>query len=191
MLMMVDVDSTLYDADPVFAQTAKQEGIPWLSRAPFYFKPEDIGVDRVALTNMFRKAHSREMVMKQVPYTGAVIALQGLAEDGWSIWYVSSRHPQAQSAMEDWLREQGFPDYQNAVAIKDKRPWLDGYRPEVVVDDRVQTMIYSRYEIEAEVFSIRHLHNTNLVNEVPGIHIMDTWDEIGQGVRNYARELIA
>lgn len=183
-LMMVDVDSTLYDADPLFASLAREQGLPWVARSNYWFQPQDIGVDRQALSNMFRKAHSREVVLDQVPYIGSVRALHDLDSDGWDIHYVSARHPQTQTALADWIASQGFPQPENVLCVMDKKPWIKEQSPLVVVDDRVQTILYARYEANAQVFAIRHSHNTNLTNEVAGIHIHDTWTEIRDGIRH-------
>lgn len=184
-LMLVDVDDTLYHASSLFSFLAKENGIPWFSQAPFWFRPQDVGIERKALTNMFRKAHCRETVMQQVPFYGAVSTLLNLKAEGWTIWYVSSRHPQAQSVLRDWIQACGFPDYENTVAIMDKITWIDEYQPEVVVDDRVRTMIHARFSLGSEVFAIRQPHNTNLIGEIEGIHICENWTEIGQEIYRY------
>jgi hypothetical protein len=65
------------------------------------------------------------------------------------------------------------------VATMDKKSWLAEKRPSIVIDDRVQTIIYSRYEIGSTVLSLIHNHNRNLCNEIDGVYMCQDWFEIG------------
>lgn len=183
MLIQVDVDSTLYDADKLFASIAEEAGIKWIKKSPNWFGPEDIGCTLQDLKNIFRKAHSREYVMQQKPYKGAAEVLGQIAET-WpvEIAYVSDRNEQQASPLKEWLEANDFlhnPD-QRVVVSKDKRQWMLEHRPSVVIDDRVRTMLFSKYELGAQVVSLRHNHNVNLKNEIDGIHIVNDWAEIGE-----------
>ncbi len=183
MLVMVDVDSTLYDADRLFNQLFTEAGFKWIKNSPSWFGPEAIGCTRQDMKNLFRKAHSREQVMAQKPYRNAAEVLEGLvlAYPQVEIAYVSDRHPQAQAALKEWLEENGFllNEDQHVAATTDKREWMEEARPSIVIDDRVRTMMFAHYKLGAQVASLEHAHNVNLKGEFPGVYICKNWDEIG------------
>ena len=184
-IMMVDVDSTLYDADALFSKVAMAEGHDWYPKKSYqWFRADGLGVPQETLTNLFRKCHSKEWVEVQKPYKGSVEVLNGFMdkyEDLVVPWYVSSRHPMARGPLAEWIVEKGFPliDDDHVIATMNKKEWLLENKPAIVIDDRVQTILFSRYEIGAHVLSLVHNHNTNLVNEVDGVWMCEDWFEIG------------
>lgn len=187
MLAMVDVDSTLYDADALFTRLATEAGFGWVSASYTWFQPQDIGVPRETFTKMFRKAHSRDEALSQKPYPDAQLTL-GWAQTEYplDIFYVSNRSKQSLGALREWIAQEGFPQPENVIAHSDKREWLREMKPDIVIDDRVQTILMARYEIGAEVLSIKHNHNLNLCGEAPGIYICDDWN----GIRTTLGELV-
>ena len=193
MLIQVDVDSTLYDADKLFEELAEAVGIKWPKRSLSWSQPDGIKkhdgtlCSRDDLVRVFRKAHSREYVMQQKPYPNAASVLQGIAQDydGVEIAYVSDRHESQGAALREWLETNGFlsdPD-QHVVVSKDKRQWMREKRPDILIDDRVRTMIMARYELGSYVVSLQHNHNVNLLGEVEGIEIVRDWKEIDRVLR--------
>lgn len=68
------------------------------------------------------------------------------------------------------------------MTTKDKRDWMRVERPDIVVDDRVRTLLTARYEIGSDCFAIKHNHNLNLRGEAEGIRICKNWLEIGEGI---------
>jgi hypothetical protein len=194
MLIQVDVDSTLYDADKLFDEVAREAGICWPRRSSSWSQPNGILKDdgtecsRDDLVRVFRKAHSPEWVNKQKPYPHAVKVLTGLVTDfdDIEIAYVSDRHSSQQTALRNWLDEKGFlssPD-QHVVATKDKRQWMREKRPSVVIDDRVRTILMARYELGSYVVSLRHNHNINLLGEADHIYIENDWKAIDKTLRD-------
>lgn len=187
MLIQVDIDSTLYDSDKLFNQVAKEFDIDWPRRYHKWFGPEDIGTDLATLKGVFRRAHSREYVLKNKPYPDSASVLRGIVEDFDSIEiaYVSDRNEQQGEALRDWLDQEGFlfDKDQHVAATKDKRHWMREARPEVVIDDRVRTMLMARYELGSYVVSLEHGHNMNLVNEAEGIYIVPDWKAIDKVLR--------
>ena len=185
--MMVDVDSTLYDADNLFHKVAIDQGHEWYPRKSYeWFRADHIGVSQQVMTNLFRSAHSSEYVNETLkPYKGAVKILNQFQEDFsniFKIYYVSSRHPQMQGTLRNWLEMKNFPledGEEFVVATMDKKSWLNENKPAIVIDDRVQTIIYSRFEIGSTVLSLIHNHNRNLNNEVDGVFMCQDWFEIG------------
>lgn len=187
MLIQVDVDNTLYDSDTAFARAAEEYGLKWPKKYDHWFGPEFIGTDLPTLLNVFRRGHSREFVMDNKPYPNAVKVIEGIVRDypAVEIAYVSDRHPQAQSALKDWLSEQGFLHGEDAhvQAGRDKRDWMRERRPEVVIDDRVRTMLMARFELNSQVVSLQHEYNINLLGEEKGIHIVKDWKAIDTVLR--------
>lgn len=193
MLIQVDVDSTLYDADKLFGDLAAEAGIKWPRRdkgwkaAEEILKTDGTYCTREDLVKVFRKAHSREIVSQQKPYPNAVKVIQGLVRDypEVEVAYVSDRNEQQTGALRDWLEAQGFlVDSDTFVAAtKDKRHWMREKRPEIVIDDRVRTMLMARYELGSYVVSLEHNHNVNLKGEVEHIYIVPTWKEIDTVLR--------
>lgn len=208
MLIQVDVDSTLYDADKLFGDLAEEAGIKW-PRRDNGWKPahelqkEDGSVCTVQdLKKVFRKAHSREYVLQNKPYPHSAKVIQGIVQDypEIEIAYVSDRNEQQTGALRDWLDDNGFlvhnenwNEYRNTTrdsthdtyvaATKDKRHWMREKRPEIVIDDRVRTMLMARYELGSYVVSLQHNHNVNLKGEVEHIYIVKDWRAIDQTLR--------
>jgi hypothetical protein len=185
-IMMVDVDSTLYDADALFNKVAIDLGHDWYPKKSYeWFRADHIGVSQQVMTNLFRKAHSSEYVNAQLkPYKGSVKILKAFHEnfsDIFKIYYVSSRHPQMEGTLMEWLVMKDFPleDEDFVVATMDKKTWLTEKRPAIVIDDRVQTIIFSRFNLGATVLSLIHNHNRNLCNEVDDVWMCQDWFEIG------------
>jgi hypothetical protein len=190
MLIQIDIDSTLYDSGSLFdsiAQEFKIKNWPKDTRTYKWFNPYDIGVDLKDLNSVFRRAHSREHVIQNIPYTDAVEVLRGIAHDfeDVELAYISDRNEQQGTALRDWLEQEGFLSDENEhVAVtKDKRHWMRENRPEIVIDDRVRTMLMARYELGAQVISLEHTHNSNLIGEADGIYIVPTWLDIDDVLR--------
>lgn len=187
MIVQVDVDSTLYDSSALFAEVARAhyevdlpvESNNWHG----YFDY----ASAETLVKIFRKSHSKEYVAQQEPYSGSVEVLESLADRGHDIFYVSDRHPQAVSALREWLDTHGFlqNNHERVIVGKDKRQWMRDVRPDIVIDDRVRTMMMARFELGATVFSVAQPWNTNLYKEVDGIYICKDWAEIGSEIERY------
>lgn len=188
MLIQVDVDSTLYDADKLFAQLAAEQGIKWVRNAKHWLPAEVIPKEdgtfctRDDLVKVFRRAHSREFVSQQKPYPKAAQVLGRIADiPEVEIAYVSDRNEQQTGALKSWLEDNGFlfGDDTFVAATKDKRHWMRERKPEIVIDDRVRTMMMARYELGSYVVSLEHSHNTNLRGEVEHIYLAKRWSSAG------------
>lgn len=185
MLIQVDVDSTLYDANKLFYEVARSEfGIDWPKKYYYWFGPKDIGTDLRTLKHVFKRCHSKEYVLQQKPYPGAVQTLNDIAEmyDDVEIAYVSDRNEQQQAALRAWLEQEGFLSSgdEYVAATKDKREWMRANHPDIVIDDRVRTMLMARFELGSYVTSLSHPHNINLRGEVNGIYLVDDWQQMSK-----------
>jgi len=189
MLIQVDVDSTLYDANALFYKVAHEEfGIDWPESYSYWFGPEDIGTDLETLLAVFKRSHEPEYALKNTPYPGAVDVLEEVAEvyNDIEIAYVSDRNELLTDALRDWLGNEGFLSSGDefVAATKDKREWMRENRPEIVIDDRIRTMMMARFELDSEVLSLEHPHNINLKGEVEGIYLAPDWIELGDILMN-------
>lgn len=183
MLIQVDVDSTLYDADKLFYKVAHEEfGVEWPRRFPGWASPEDIGTDLKTLKNVFRRCHSKDYVLQQKPYKGAVETLTQIVQDydDVEIAFVSDRNEAQTAALQAWLDQEGFltSGDEYVAATKDKREWMRENRPQIVIDDRVRTILMARFELDSYVTSLTHAHNVNLRNEVNGVWMVKDWPEM-------------
>jgi hypothetical protein len=189
MLIQVDVDSTLYPFDELCNRVTKEQfGLDWPVSYSHWFGPDEIGTDLDTMKKIFRVCHSREYVLQNTPYPDAVDVLKGIADDfsEVEIAYVSDRNEQQGKALREWLDQEGFlmnPD-QHVAATKDKRHWMREKRPEIVIDDRVRTMLMARYELGSYVVSLEHAHNINLKGEAPHIYIEKDWKSIDKVLRD-------
>lgn len=187
MLIQVDVDSTLYDSSALFSYVAKKH-------YDFELPPNQLNwhgyynyAPASELVKVFRKAHSKEYVARQIPYEGAADVLEEIQSRGHDIFYVSDRHPQAVVALKEWLDTHNFlhGGHSNVIVGKDKRQWMRDHKPDIVIDDRVRTMMLARFELGSTVFSIAHPWNANLRNEVDGIYICENWSQLGSEIDKY------
>ena len=195
-MIQVDVDSTLYDADQLFGDLAEEAGIKWPRRdygwksAGQIFKEDGTTCNRADLVTVFRKAHSSEYVSKNEPYPDSVEVLTKIVEDfpEVELAYVSDRNSQQSKALRDWLEERGFitSDDTYVAATKDKRHWMREKRPEIVIDDRIRTLLMARYELGAYCIGLEHNHNINLKGEADHIYIEPSW----KGIDNVLREIV-
>lgn len=192
MIVAVDVDSTLYDSAKLFADVAKEHfGIDLPRRATNwhdYYECAPVAT----LSKVFRKAHSHEFVAKNEPYHDAVEVCNMIADKGHEVVFVSDRHPQAEGALREWLKTFDFPwrdtaswnNLPSLVVGKDKRGWISKTRPDIMVDDRVRTMIFAK-EHGSVVLSIVQPWNVNLKGEIEGIHICDNWQTLGKKIEEF------
>lgn len=185
MKIMLDVDGILYDAKPLFYREARALGIDWPVAPKFWGSRKQMGVDSKTWGKLFSRVHCEECVSALDPYPFAVSVLQTLVNDYPFLepWYVSNRNPEFHGVLQDWLEANEFPYAHNVYVSHNKLVWIDDQRPEIVVDDRVRTMIAARFEYGARVFSIIHPWNINLVNnEIEGIVLKNDWDELGEEI---------
>jgi hypothetical protein len=185
MLIAVDVDSTLYDADPLFSRIAKEKGIDYPDRAHQWHTYEAIKMfdgsmcDRDLLQEVFMEAHDYKNIRNQTPYDNAAKTLKSICKtyDKIDLAFVSDRHELSRDFLVEWLENNNFIFQEDikVITTKDKRHWLRVQKPEIVIDDRVRTILMARYELNASVFAYRHNHNANLQNEADGIYICEDW----------------
>lgn len=189
MLVQVDIDNTLYDSDKAFAKAATEFNVIWPKNYYKWMSPEDLGTDLKTLLNVFRSAHSKKYFMDNKPYEHAAEVLDYIAQNyNVEIAYVSDRNEQQGTTLREWLEQEGFlhDKNQHVIATKDKRKWMRKELPNIVIEDRIRTILMARYELDSHVVSLEHNYNQNLLNEVEGIYICKDWLEI----KNILEELL-
>lgn len=179
MLIQVDIDNTLYDSDIAFCEAAKEFGVDWPLDYEYWFGPEYVGTDLETLLEIFKLAHSEKYVKQNRPYIDSVETLRGIVEDydDVEIAYISDRNEKLGEVLKDWLTREGFlfNGHEHVAATKDKREWMRENKPDVVIDDRVRTILMARYEIDAKVIALEYSYNVNLTDEAEGIYIVPDW----------------
>lgn len=191
MKIMLDVDSILYDAGPIFVREAKVFGVNWPARHNFWVNRQQLGIDSQTMSMIFDRVHCAECVMPLAPYEGSVEGLQRLTNEFSFLepWYVSNRNPTYQQVLEDWLEFNEFPYAKNVYTSYNKLLWIEENEPEIVVDDRVRTLVTSCLLYGARGFSIAHPHNENLKNdEIKGITICENWEELTAQIYDFILE---
>lgn len=181
MLIQVDIDNTLYDSDKAFAKAAKEFDVVWPKKYYKWMSTEDLGTDLKTLLNVFRSAHSKKYFMDNKPYENAAEVLDYIAQNyDVEIAYVSDRNEQQGTTLREWLEQEGFlhDKNQHVVATKDKREWMRKELPNIVIEDRIRTILMARYELDSHVVALEHSYNQNLLNEAEGIYICSDWLEI-------------
>jgi hypothetical protein len=193
MLVAIDVDSTLYDSATLFATVAKEYHDVKLPTDPNYWGSYDNYAGLDTLLKVFRKSHSHEYVALQEPYTDAPEVCQMVQDKGHDVYFISDRHPQAASALKSWIVNEGFinPDpngfhpQDHIIVGKDKREWMRENQPDIVIDDRVRTLLFARFELNAVGIAYEQPWNINLTKEVDGVHILKDWQSIGRKLEEY------
>lgn len=187
MLIQVDVDNTLYDSNVCFKKAAEFYGVNWPLEYDHWFGPDYVDTDLKTLLNVFRRGHSKEFVVENRPYPNSAAVLGGLVDsfEDVEIAYVSDRNEAQSKALSTWLDAHGFlySADQHVVVSKDKRDWMRRMQPDIVIDDRVRTMIMARTELDAQVVSLEFPYNINLKGEIEGIHIVRDWMAVDDVLR--------
>lgn len=136
--VLVDIDSTLYDADPVY--------LHWLERL-FGVRLEkqallDYNFYRGHVTDeqfgeVIRRLHADAQILANAPYPGAVETLQDWAREGIAIHIVSDRRPATGPATRAWLAQHAIPS--DAIVLEhriDKLSYCQAHGIGTVVDDK-------------------------------------------------------
>lgn len=196
----IDVDSTLYDfespAREGFLKLAEETKDKTLRRGAYvawdeWRSPADAcGIDN--WMKVISICHSPEVILRQIPFPGAVETLQALADEGYGLTYVSTRNPAAADATHQWLHESGFPlgeEIQVHCQMDDKRPFIA--ECQYLIDDRPKTLLDFIYDSnwdqtqgERIGLSLMYPYNRALT-DIPNIFLAPTWAGIASWlVRN-------
>ena len=184
---IIDIDSTLYDADLAWCEIFRD-------RFDFDMTPEDVETwdksndCRIALVGpeMFETLvdedlHSELAIGEREPYDGAQEALASWHEAGHRIVIMSRRSPRSKPATETWLRRNRIPFDElctdpskiDLVAI------AKASAPAVLIDDRATTLIAASTAGIA-VATIEHPYNRFAIG--PDVVSATDWPSIAATV---------
>lgn len=206
----VDIDSTLYDFDSIareiLAHMTREQ--PELSKALYaswdqWRTPADlVGLDN--WMECIRRTHDSEMILKQVPFPGAVETCQALMKEGHQLLYISNRATETEEATGDWLVNNGFFDAPEKIRVPaalvvttgDKAPYMT--ECQYLIDDRLKTCVQFVYDFDwlndrvyahdpmGEINYVRpastrrkafvksYPYNHN-ATDIPGLYLAPTW----------------
>ncbi len=197
----VDIDSTLYDFDTIAREACLklwQETGDDKYREGMYFPndhwraPADVlGVER--WLRAIALCHDDEMILKQVPFAGAVETCQALIEAGHQLIFISNRKTETEEATFCWLRDCGFlrawPSRKEedkparlVVTEGDKKPFIKDCQ--YLIDDRLKTCVEFVYDYDwqykerglnrRKAFLLQYNYNQN-ATDIPGLYVAPTW----------------
>lgn len=183
-IVVVDVDNTVHESDITMNRLSME-----LFNSPFrwckqnaWYDGSDPHMPMDNMLKMFGRLHDRDMIFLTAPYVGAPEGLRAIEDAGYEIHYYTDRKGESHDDTYDWLEKYGFPSIENLKCCADKRGEIAkiGDRLCSIIDDRVRTLLYVKYELGCEkVFSLRQPYNQNL-SDAPGIFLKDTWSELAE-----------
>lgn len=181
-IVVVDIDSSLYCFLSAFRREAAEKGakVPH----PVYIKEwngiEPYFVDFDDFAHCVQRSYSIENADRNIPYKGAVAAINRLVDLGYEVRYYTDRPKSSEEATRHWLEMYEFPCVDNLYVCVDKRDDLYRLKDRIatIIDDRPRTLVWARYELGlSDVFSLKHSYNRNLT-DIPGVHIANDWNSL-------------
>lgn len=174
--ILVDIDSTLYDSDPLFIKYLEQRHgivLPHIERWDFW--RDHISAE--AFTALIKESyHSKEEILAAIPYPGAVEAITSWHRAGARIHVVSDRNPRRTGAhTRSWLAAIGLP-YTELVMRSpiDKVAYAHAKGIGLVIDDKPDTL---RQAVDSGLAAatILHIYNNEVLAERPEIISAPDW----------------
>lgn len=192
-IVVVDIDNTVHESDITMNRVSMElfnSPFRWCQQSEWYKGGHQHMPFENAL-KVFDRLHDRDMIFLTQPYTGAPEGLHAIANAGYEIHYYTDRKAEAHEATLEWLDAYGFPYTENLKCCADKRGAIAeiGDRLLTIIDDRVRTLLYVKYDLGCEkVFSLRQPYNCNL-GDAPGVYLKDTWKELAETFINEMGDL--
>lgn len=205
----VDIDSTLYDFETAareamfkLYQVTKDEQFklgayhPWTE----WRSPADV----LGLTKWLRAiavCHENNVILSQVPFSGAVETCQALLAEGHDLIYISNRAEGSADATIKWLSDEGFLAYSReyhpgttsvVCTSQDKTPFIADCQ--YLIDDRLKTCVefihdfdwqtkYGRRgldpRLDRKAFIKGYTYN-QAATDIPGTYVALSWAGINE-----------
>lgn len=182
--ILVDIDATLYDSDPLFIK---------------YFRQlHDIELERIAEWDFWRGLitaeefvvliqkhyHSTAEIIGARPYRGAAEAINAWRAAGITVHIVSDRRPRTAAATRAWLAKIGL-SYDKLVLRSpiDKIDYALRHRIDLVIDDKPATLRRA-IEVGLQAATLTYPYNRGVLAEYPRIIHAARWPVL-------ARRLVA
>ena len=163
--VLVDIDSTLYDANKVWCKIfAEVVGIKMTPADVIIWDYRSRLVSREVFHALIRDhLHSREGILARTPYQGAPQALQAWHRRGVKITIASDRAPDLEGVTRDWLERWHIPfDVLLTDAAIDKVDYAKSHGVTLVIDDKPAT-IEAAHTAGLAVATMLHAYNEPLV----------------------------
>ena len=183
MIIAIDLDSTIYPFMSALREVSALRNIKTpLNPNSWHFSDdlknnENKSVSFNEFFELIKESHSEKVMAKYKPFPHSARVVNFLQEKS-KVFFLSDNDSSSHDSILDWLVSHKFlsaSKKKSLVITKDKRHWLKENSPEIVIDDRVRTMIFTKYELGAQAIGLQWNYNINLKGEVDGIHICKDW----------------
>lgn len=174
--ILVDIDSTLYDAGRLFVKYfAKLHGI----KIPARIESWDFWQDYISAeefkTLIRLYYHSPKEILAAKPFPGAVEAIADWYSEGRQIYIVSDRDPSTSDATKEWLRRIGLPYHRIILRNPiDKVEYALAHKIDLVIDDKPETIERSA-EAGLAVASLIYRYNREVLARHPEVVAASSW----------------
>ena len=177
--ILVDIDSTLYDADPVYLKYFDR--LFGVKVTPAQCDDYDFWKGRISLEQFLQvitHLHSDEEIAAARPYRGALATLRAWHAAGVRIHIVSDRKPSTVPATLRWLAAQGVPS--DAIVLEshfDKLAYARTHRIGFIFDDK-PALLRAAAEVGIGAASIAHAYHDRALRADPRVVIAANWAEL-------------
>jgi len=181
--ILVDVDSTLYDADPVYLKYF--DLLYGVKATPAELGEYDFWKGRISLDQfleVIKHLHSEEEILGARPYMSAAAVLRAWRARGWRLHIVSDREPSTIPATMTWLEQQGMEA--EAIVLEhriDKLAYAHAHDLGVIIDDK-PALLSSVAEGGLIAASIKHAYHDTALLADPKVIIEDNWISLAQKI---------
>jgi uncharacterized HAD superfamily protein len=182
-IILVDIDSTLYDADPVYLKYFDR--LFGVKVSPSQCDDYDFWKGRISLEQFLEviaHLHSDEEIMGARPYPGVLTALRAWHAAGVRIHIVSDRKPSTVAATLHWLRVQRVPS--DAIVLEprfDKLAYARAHGISFIFDDK-PGLLRLAADSGLGAASIAHAYHDRALRADPRVIIAPNWAELRRRV---------
>jgi hypothetical protein len=170
----IDIDSTLHDYWPQFAEAAKRRfGVDLAYDQQVTWEVAQLRAEQVRV--LVHETHKPDNVLAAKPYPQAVETIRGWKDGGHWILIASHRVPDAQEATSTWLERIGLP-YDELYCGFDKVAHAVDAGIDVLIDDSPKTLARA-LEQGMTVATLLHPWNRELC-ETEDIVCADDWADL-------------
>jgi uncharacterized HAD superfamily protein len=177
--ILVDIDSTLYDADPVYLKYFDR--LFGVKVSPSQCDDYDFWKGRISLEQFLQvitHLHSDEEIAGARPYPGALATLRAWHAAGLRIHIVSDRKPTTVSATLRWLAAQRVPS--DAIVLEprfDKLAYARAHGISFIFDDK-PALLRAAADAGLGAASIAHAYHDQALRADPRVVIAANWTEL-------------
>jgi uncharacterized HAD superfamily protein len=179
--ILVDIDSTLYDADPVYLRYFDR--LFGVKVEPHDLLDYNFWGGRLTseqFDEVITWLHCEEEILGAVPYPGAVEALRMWAAAGVDIHIVSDRKPHTRAATVRWLDAWQIPRVATVLEHRfDKLAYAQAHDIGLVIDDKPR-FIEASLAVGIVPATILHAYNRGLVAADARIIGADDWTDLSR-----------